>query len=298
MNGMVEEINAKDKHYEFAILVDSCCDVPDEYINKYPIYVVPLRINYKDASYRDRVEITPEEIYEKLAVEIPTTSLPTYGDMQEVFGKIIKDGYNKIIAINISSNISGTYNLTQLIGNELKKDGIETYVLDTKNIALASGMYAISVARHLEAGKSYEETVKLLESEYGNSKVFFCVETLEYLRKGGRIGRVASLLGAALNLKPIITCGEEGTYIIAGKERGTKRCVDKALQLAKEFANKGKNAEIGVMYSGQVTGIEEIKGKLEQLMPNTKVNLRGQISPVLGVHVGPGLIGIVVYLLP
>jgi DegV family protein with EDD domain len=295
MNSKVENNIIESKHYGFAILVDSGCDVPEEYIKRYPIYVIPLRINYKETSYRDRIDISPEEIYKKLSVEIPTTSLPTYGDIQEVFGNIVKDGYNKIIAINISSKLSGTFNLTRLVSNDFKQEGVETYLFDTKNIALASGMYAVSAANHLEEGKSYEETIHLLESEYGNSKVFFCVETLEYLRKGGRIGRVASIVGAALNLKPIITCGEDGTYIIAGKERGSKRCIEKAIILAKEFAAMGKNAEISIMHSGHVVGLDKIKEKLEQLIPNSKVKLRGQISPVLGVHVGPGLVGIVVY---
>jgi DegV family protein with EDD domain len=298
MNGKVEDSILENKHFEFAILVDSCCDVPKEYIDKYPIYVVPLRINYKDVSYKDRIEITPEEIYAKLDVEIPTTSTPTHEDLQEVFEKIIRDGYKKIIVIHISSNISGTFNLSRLISDELKKEGIETYLLDTKNIGLASGMYAMSAADHLGSGKSYEETAKLMDAEYGNSKVFFCVETLEYLRKGGRIGRVASLVGSALNLKPIITCGEDGTYWIAGKERGSKRCIDKAILLAKEFASKGKNAEIAIVQSSEVSGLDEIKERLEKMIPNAKVQLRGQISPVLGVHVGPGLIGIVVYLMP
>lgn len=297
MSSKVEGSSLASKNYGFAILVDSGCDVPEEYIEKYPIYVIPLRINYKKASYRDRIDICPDEIYKNLNVEIPTTSLPTYDDIQEVFGNIIKDGYNKIIAISISSNLSGTFNLVRLISDEFKKEGIETYQFDTKNIAIASGMYAISAANHLEKGKSYEETIHLLESEYGNSKVFFCLETLEYLRKGGRIGRVAGLLGEALGIKPIITCGEDGTYCIAGKERGSKKCIEKALTLAKEFASMGKNAEIAIMYSGHVIGLEKIKEKLEQLVPNSRVKLRGQISPVLGVHVGPGLVGIAVYLM-
>lgn len=296
MKSEFEKINSKDTHYDFAILVDSGCDVPEEYIDKYPVYVAPLRINYKEVSYRDRIDISPEEIYNRLEHEIPTTSLPACSDVQEVFGNIIKDGYNKIIVISISSNLSGTFNLIRICSEEFKLQGVQTYLFDTKNIAIASGMYAISAANHLEEGKSYEETIELLESEYGNSKVFFCLETLEYLRKGGRIGRVASMIGSALGIKPIITCGEDGTYCIAGKERGSARCIEKALALVREFAAMGKKAEIAIMYSGHVIGLERIKEKLEQLIPNCKVKLRGQISPVLGVHVGPGLIGIAVFL--
>ena len=140
MSSKTDENILENKHYEFAILVDSCCDVPEEYINKYPIYVVPLRINYKNASYRDRVDISPEEVYKNLSVEIPKTSLPSCSEMEEVFGKIIKDGYNKIISISISSNLSGTFNLTRLISEELKQKGVEVFIYDTKNIAIGSGL--------------------------------------------------------------------------------------------------------------------------------------------------------------
>lgn len=294
MDSNIQGNTLKNTNHEFAILVDSCCDVPEEYLEKYPIYVLPLRINYKGESYRDRIDISPEEIYEKLSIEIPTTSLPEYKDVEEVFDNIIKDGYNKIISISISSNLSGTFNLIRIISEEFKEKGIETYLFDTKNIAIGSGMYAISVANHLEEGKSYEETIHLLESEYGNSKVFFSVETLEYLRKGGRIGRVASMLGSVLGMKPIITCDEDGTYCIAGKERGSKKCIRKIIELVSEFANKGKKAEIAIMCSGSRTELPDIKDKLEQLCPNALVKIRGQICPVLGVHVGPGIIGIAV----
>ena len=296
MKSKVYENVVQGKPYKFAILVDSCCDIPEEFLEKYPIYVVPLRINYKDVSYRDRIDISPEEIYEKLKLEIPTTSLPEYSDAQEVFDNIIKDGYNKIISISISSNISGTFNLIRLVSEEYTLEGIQIFEFDTKNISIASGMYAISVANHLDEGKSYEESIKLLKSEYGNSKVFFCVETLEYLRKGGTIGHVASMIGAALGIKPIITCGEDGTYCIAGKERGSIKCVSKAIMLAKEFADMGKKSEIMIMHSNNVLKLEKIKVRLEQLIPNCKVKIGGQISPVLTVHVGPGLIGIAVYL--
>ena len=123
MNTEVEGNSPKNKHYEFAILVDSCCDMPEEYLKKYPVYVVPLRINYKEASYRDRIDISPEEIYDKLDVEIPTTSLPKYDDVQEVFENIIKDGYNKIISISISSTLSGTFNIIRLVSEEFKQKG-------------------------------------------------------------------------------------------------------------------------------------------------------------------------------
>lgn len=297
MNNKLGKDNLKIRKYDFAILVDSSCDVPAEYIQKFPIYEVPLRINYKDASYRDGIDILPEEVYTRLNEEIPKTSLPEYSDVEEIIEQIIKDGYNKIISISISSNLSGTFNLLRLISDEFNDKETKIHLFDTKNVSIGSGLYAISVANHLEEGKSYEETIKLLEAEYGNSKIFFCVETLEYLRKGGRIGRVASMLGGALGIKPVITCGEDGTYTIAGKERGFKRCINKAIDLAKEFASKGKSVEVALMYSSKTLDLENIKIKIEQLIPRCKVRFVENISPALGVHVGPGLIGIGVYLI-
>lgn len=293
---MEKKNKLKINNKNFAILVDSCCDVPEEYLTDYPIYVIPLRINYKSASFKDRIEISPEEVYKNMENEIPSTSLPAYDDVNEIFEKIMNDGYSKIIAINISSNLSGTYNLVRLVSKEYIGKGIKFYHLDTKNIAIGSGMYAMSAAKHLKDGKSYEDTIKNLMSEYGNSKVFFCVDTLEYLRKGGRIGHVASLLGTVLDIKPIITCGEDGTYCIAGKERGKKRCINKAIGLLKDFVSSAKDAEIAIMYSGYAEGIEKIKVQIESILPHCTIKIRGQISPVLGVHVGPGLIGIAAYL--
>lgn len=282
---------------DFAILVDSGCDVPIEYQEKYPIYVLPLYINYNNTVYKDRIDITPEEVYEKLEFEIPKTSSPSYQETVDTFEKIYEDGYSKIIAIHISSNLSGTLNLVSLVSEEYKEKGIMTFIFDTKNIAIGSGMYAIFTAKHIDAGKNYEDTVQLLKSAYGKSRLFFCIETLEFLYKGGKIGRVASLVGSVLNIKPIITCDEEGTYIIVGKERGRKKCIEKAINLAEEFAVRGKKAEITIMCSGKVLGLEKIKERLEQLIPNCIVTIRGQISPVLGVHVGPGLVGISIFIL-
>lgn len=281
-------------NWRFAILVDSGCDVPEEYLSNYPIYVIPLKINYKDKTYRDRIDITPEEIYQYLDTEIPTTSLPTFEDAKEIFDRIAADGFSKLIAINISSNLSGTYNLIRLVIEEYSKKGMEVYHLDTKNIAIASGMYAMIAARHLKEGLDFADAVQQLKQEYGNAKVFFYVETLEYLRKGGRIGRVASTISSVLDIKPVITCDEDGVYCVAAKDRGRNRCINKAIALIADFIGEHKNAEIALMYSGIVQGIDEIREKIEKRFPDFSVKIRGQISPALGIHVGPGLIGIAV----
>ena len=125
------------------------------------------------------------------------------------------DGYEKALVVCISSGLSGTYSLIRTVCGEY--EGMETFVLDTKNISIGSGMLALLAARWLEQGMSWSALLDELPKQIKNSKVFFCVDTLEYLRKGGRLGLVAAVMGTALKLKPIISCNEDGVYYIAGK---------------------------------------------------------------------------------
>jgi DegV family protein with EDD domain len=171
---------------KIAILVDSGTDVPPELMEKYHMFMIPLKIIYKDREYTDKVDITPEEIYEKLPQEIPSTSLPDGEAITEIFDEIKKQGYGKILAVTISSGLSGTYNVVRLLGEQY--EGLETYVLDTKNIGIGAGFSAIQAAEWLEEGMDWESLKTNLEKHVPQNKVFFNVATLEYLQKGGRIG--------------------------------------------------------------------------------------------------------------
>lgn len=126
---------------KIALLVDSGTDVPKELVEQYGMYMIPLQIIYKDRIYTDKVDITPEEVYERLAVEIPSTSLPDGETITKIFEKIKADGYEKVLAVTISSGLSGTFNVVRLIAEEF--EGLETFVLDTKNIGIGSGLQAI-----------------------------------------------------------------------------------------------------------------------------------------------------------
>ena len=197
-----------------AILVDSGTDVPQELIEKYQMYVIPLKIIYKDRVYTDKVDITPEEIYQRLPQEIPGTSLPDGETITKIFEQIKQDGYEKILAVTISSGLSGTYNIVRLIAQQ--QEELEAYVLDTKNIGIGAGFSAIQAAKWLEEGMEWSLLIERLNELVKQTKVFFNVATLEYLQKGGRIGLVASILGTALKLNPIISCNDECIYYTLG----------------------------------------------------------------------------------
>lgn len=278
-----------------AILVDSGTDVPQELIEKYQMYVIPLKIIYKDRVYTDKVDITPEEIYQRLPQEIPGTSLPDGETITKIFEQIKQDGYEKILAVTISSGLSGTYNIVQLIAQQ--QEELEAYVLDTKNIGIGAGFSAIQAAKWLEEGMEWSLLIERLNELVKQTKVFFNVATLEYLQKGGRIGLVASILGTALKLNPIISCNDEGIYYTVGKARGRKKSLDRTVSYVKERVGTAKVFNLAVAHGDAKEEATEMMARLKEEFPQAQQIYFGQISPALVVHTGPGLLGVGVQVL-
>ena len=276
---------------KIAILVDSGTDVPPKYREKYGIYWLPLLINYSDRQCRDGIDIQPQEMYDFLPIEIPKTSLPEGGMVEEVFDRIKSDGYERVFAVTISSGLSGTYNMVRMIAEEY--EGLNIFVLDSKNISIGSGMLAIRAAQMVyDEGISWEELILRMPRELSKSKVFFCVDTLKYLQKGGRIGLVTAMLGSSLSLKPIISCNESGIYYTAAKAIGRARSIQKVIDLASEFARKAERADLAVMNGAAEIDGNNVRNKVEGTIVNGTVIVTGQIGAALGVHTGPGLIGV------
>lgn len=278
-----------------AILVDSGTDVPQELIEKYQMYVIPLKIIYKDRVYTDKVDITPEEIYQRLPQEIPGTSLPDGETITKIFEQIKQDGYEKILAVTISSGLSGTYNIVRLIAQQ--QEELEAYVLDTKNIGIGAGFSAIQAAKWLEEGMEWSLLIERLNELVKQTKVFFNVATLEYLQKGGRIGLVASILGTALKLNLIISCNDEGIYYTVGKARGRKKSLDRTVSYVKERVGTAKVFNLAVAHGDAKEEATEMMARLKEEFPQAQQIYFGQISPALVVHTGPGLLGVGVQVL-
>lgn len=278
-----------------AILVDSCCDVPKALVEKYGMYVIPLKVIYKDNEYLDGINITAQEVYQSLDQEVPKTSLPDGEMITGLFDQIKEAGYERVLAITLSSGLSGTNNMVNLLAKEY--EDLEFFVFDTKNIAIGGGFHAIQAARYLEDGMPFEAICEKLQKEIAQCKIFFVVSTLEYLQKGGRIGLVASLFGNALNLKPIISCNDEGIYYTVAKVRGRKQSLSKTMELALKFAGEHKKYNLAVLNGDAADTAEEIKQELLPKLPNVDVFVEGQVSPALGVHTGPGAIGICIQIL-
>lgn len=274
---------------KIALLVDSGTDVPQDVMERYGIYMIPLQIIYKQRTYTDKVDITPEEVYRRLEEEVPSTSLPEGAQIQIVLEKIKEDGYEKLLIVTISSGLSGTYNVLRLIGQE--EEDLEVYVLDTKSIGIGAGLQAIRAAELIDSGLNFEALITQLEKEIVQNKVLFNVGTLEYLQKGGRIGLVTSIIGTALKLNPTISCNEDGVYYTVAKSRGRKRSIDKLVEIAEEFIGNHQEFRIAIAQGDAYEEGLQLKAKIEARFPNAKEILFGTISPALVVHTGPGLLG-------
>lgn len=275
---------------KIAILVDSGSDVPKEYRDRYHMYLAPLTIIYKDGEYRDGIDISPEQVFARFAEEIPTTSLPLPATVDGLFKQMKADGYNKVVAITISSGLSGTHEMFRTFGPN--PEGLDVHYVDTKNIGIGSGLTAIRAGELIEQGLPFTEVCRLTEEAARNTKLFFCVSTLEYLKKGGRIGLVSATLGTILDLKPVISCNEDGVYDTVAKARGRKKSLKLALEETVKAAGDAAEYMITVMHGAAQEEADELMAALKAALPNYRIAVEGQITPVLVVHTGPGLVGI------
>jgi DegV family protein with EDD domain len=275
---------------KIAIFTDSACDLTDAELNEYGIKLLPLQIIYADKAYRDRVEISADTVYDNLEKEVPKTSLPTGTDIDTLFMELKKEGYTHAIGVLISGGLSGTANSVKLMAEEHPE--IETYIYDTKNLSIAEGILALKAAKMVKEGRTFEEIKEALPKEKNTVDTYYCIETLEYLIKGGRIGKVAGTIGQMLNIKPIIYVNEEGVYVTLDKARGTKQAYMKLVNILKENLEKTK-CKVYVMHGGAKKEALEMVERIKDFPGILSIESR-QISPALGVHTGRGLLGIAV----
>lgn len=274
---------------KIAVLIDSGCDVSKELIAKYDIKVLRLKILYGDKVYSDGLDIEADEIYNRFPEEIPKTSTPNVQEVLDIVDEIKAQGYEKIIAVTISGGLSGTFNTVAMTLNQI--EDMETYAFDTRNISIGAGLYAIWAARAAEEGADFNTIKEGLERKINDSKVFFYMDTLDYLRKGGRINPAVAIVGKALNLKPIISCNEKGVYYTVAKIRGEVKGISKILKVAMEYVGERK-AMIALMNGGAPDKAEQVRPLILEQAVNGEIIEEGQITASLAVHTGPGLIGI------
>lgn len=276
---------------KIAIVCDSGCDISLTQGEELGISIVPLHINYSDKQYRDLFDISPEEVYNRLEQEIPTTSIPSAGEVGEVLDELSSQGYNRFLIITISSGLSGVY---QLCSQVLEEKGLIGEVVDTKGIGLLSGVHALYGAKLRNEGRSFSEICRQVRGNVKNAHGFYTIETLKYLRKGGRIGLVTGVLAGVLQLKPIISCNEDGIYYTVAKVRGRKTAIHTIGNLLRKYL--GEDPYWMFLCEGMAEeALGRLKDSLKEEVEGASVYGENQITGTLGIHTGPGLVGGVVF---
>jgi len=275
---------------KIALITDSACDIDDETISKYGIRILPFKIIYTNREYTDKVDITSKQIYENMKNEIPKSSQPALEDIENVYQQLEAEQYTHVIAVVISSGLSGTYNAFQIVSE--KFGGIKTYIYDTKSTSVCEGIILKKCGELITAGKSFENIVQAIPEMKRKLHFFFVFGSLEYARKGGRIGKISGTIGELLDIKPIVGFDEKlGQCFTYGKVRGKNKSIQKLVELAEEIA-PGKKCDAYIVHGNVEEDAKKVQAMLKK-NPNIKhAYLIGQISAIVGVYCGPGTVGV------
>lgn len=272
-----------------AIITDSSAYLPDEIVKALGIRVVPLTLNWEGVSYRDGVDIRAEEFYEKLAESetLPTTSQTTVGEFEQLFQTLL-DQDHAVLAMLISSGISGT--VESALGAKDSFSGAPIKVMDSRLVSMALGFMVMAVARAAQDGASLEECWELAEAVYPRIGVYFTVDTLKYLNKGGRINTAKRLLGAALNIKPIMEI-RDGKIELVESVRSRKKALNRMLDMTEKGIAGREPVRISTFHAAALEDNQILLAEATARF-NPVETVVSYVSPVVGAHTGPGTVSI------
>ena len=279
-----------------AVITDSGTDTPADFVAAHDVRVIPLRINYSDgSSYENGVDITAEDVVRRFDEEIPSTSLPSPMKIRDTFEQARRDGYVGAVVVTISSGLSATNETMNMVARQM--EDFPVVVVDTKSIGVAAGLVVMEAVRQVEAGMPLDRIGSVLGALSERTRVYFSVQKLDFLRKGGRISEAVYRVGSVLNIKPVLMCDErEGKYVIAKKARGWQRALDTQVKLLVENAARWGRVRLAVctfdpVLRGElVARVRERVGAVAEIVEFVSCG----ISADLLVHTGPTLVGMAV----
>ena len=271
-----------------AIVLDSTADFPDG-PRRFPTWrIVPLYVRFGDKSFRDYEELAPGEFYERLrrATVSPTTSQPTPGDFLAAYEKLA--GYARVLSLHIPEKMSGTVESARRAAEDLGDGRVR--VIDSGSVSAGLAMLALAVQRRLERGTTDEEVDELVERFRRDSHVIWTVDTLEFLTKGGRIGKAAAMAGTLLNIKPILGI-EDGEVVPLKRVRGAHKAF---LEFAKAFEEGSRDTptlRIGIAHADAPARLAALRELAARVRPRAAIDVETMLGAVVGTHAGPGAVG-------
>ena len=270
-----------------AIVIDSTADFPEAPRRFANWRMVPLYVRFGDESRKDYVEMGPEEFYARLrtATELPTTSQPTPGDFLSAYEELAS--YERVYSLQISARLSGTFQSAQTAAAEF---GDKVRVIDTETASAAIAMLGLAIQRRLERGATDDAIDSLVARFKTEAGLLFTVDTLEYLQKGGRIGRAAAMAGNLLHIKPILTIAE-GEVVPVKRVRGNQKAVQEFARAFAEDTVDEPSLRVGIASADAPERVETVRRLVEDVRPKAQIEIATTLGAVVGTHAGPGTVG-------
>ena len=269
-----------------AVVLDSTADFPQA-PERFPNWrVVPLYVLFGDESYRDYVDLTPEQFYAKLRTSenLPTTSQPTPGDFLTTYEEL--SGYERIYSLHLSAALSGTYQSARTAAEEL---GDQVRVIDSESASAAIAMLGLAIQRRLERGTTEDEIDELIGRFKADAGLIFTVDTLEFLRRGGRIGRASAWAGNLLHVKPILTIKRE--VVPLKRVRGNQKAMQEFVSEFTSTSEDTSTLKVGIAHADAPERAEQLKKMAHAERPHAEVEIVTTLGAVVGTHAGPGTVG-------
>lgn len=271
------------------VVVDSTSDITAQLAKEWDITIVPAYVVFGSKCYRDRLDISEDEVYAKLDQDsvFPTTSVPSPQDFADVYNKLAGET-DEIISIHVTSKESGVYN-SALLGKGLVSKKCRIEVIDSQSVAMSYGILAIAAAREAKAGANLEKVAQLIKQSVPRMHLLMVLDTLKYVVRGGRVGKGYGLLGSVLRVKPLLTM-RDGKLMLAGVARTRARAINRLYDFIGDFPQV---SEIAVEHTTSKEEAEALAERIKASHPNTPLYLT-RVGPVLGTHAGPGAMGVAV----
>ncbi len=275
------------------IVTDSTADLPLETVREFGIEVVPLTVQFPTGTFRDGVDLRGERFYSMLgeSAVLPTTSQPPAGEFVKVFKQAAERGAS-VIAILISSKLSGTFQAAALAKNAM--EGADIEVIDSANVTGGLGLQVLAAAEAARAGRTREEILGLIKGLRKRVETLFALDTLEYLHKGGRIGAVAAFVGALVNLKPMLKV-QDGVLVPVARMRSHSQVINRYIEMISEKIGKGGRARMTIMHGQALEYAQRLKEEIQKNFICVEEPPIIETGAVLGTHTGPGAYGVAFY---
>ena len=271
------------------VVTDSTCDIPAPLLRELGITVVPVYVMFGDKAYRDRVDISEDEFYDKLVHDSvhPTTSVPSPKDFADIYNELAKET-DEIVSIHLTAKESGTHN-SALLARDLVDKRCRVEVVDSQSISMSLGLLVIAAAKEARAGASLEQVAELVRRNVPRMHLMILVDTLKYVIRGGRLNKAQGLVGTILRIRPLLTI-REGNLLPAGVARTKAKAAERLYEFAKGFS---KVKELAVAYTTDHDEAKSLLDRIRAAFPEATSYLT-RVGPSLGTHAGPGAMGVAI----